>query len=167
MKQFRIVWAILILLALGSGIAVGAPIGPLEGQKAPDFEVRMLDTDETTSLSDYEGSYLMLSFFTTWCQFCTYQMPFIEAFAAKQDTIKVLLVNLAESESLVREYVQKQGLTLPVGLDENYVVGVSYLARYLPTSLLIDPDGLVVKRQVGAVNDYLLNNWLIEVTAND
>jgi hypothetical protein len=62
----------------------------------------------------------------------------------------VLLINMGESASRVRGYVKRYALTLPVLLDPNTELFVTLGVHKLPTSLLIDSDGTIIARKVGA-----------------
>jgi len=48
------------------------------GELAPDFTLSVWDGDESVSLSDYEGSIVVLDFFAYWCPPCVTSSPDLE-----------------------------------------------------------------------------------------
>ena len=60
------------------------------------------------------------------------------------------MINMGESASRVRGYVRRYALSFPVLLDPNTELFIKLDVRTLPTSLLVDSDGTIVARKVGA-----------------
>ena len=136
--------------------AAEVPVGVQVGERAPDFESVTLD-GEPVALSDYRGQVVLLNFWATWCGPCREEMPDFEAIYQQRaaDGFTVLAVNFAESPEQVAAFVDELGLSFPVVMDEsgeiNGDVYGSAVSGY-PTSLLLDRDGVIVRRFPGRVN---------------
>ncbi len=121
-------------------------------REAPDFTLRTLAGD-SLSLSDYVGSPVVISFFTTWCPFCAEELSYLQELYSKYGEardLKVVGVNIAESEQKVQELISRIGITYPVLLDEGSSVASQYRVVGLPTSYLVNPDGSISDMIIGA-----------------
>jgi peroxiredoxin len=171
-------WIGLALLALCCAmLAVGctsggeygsAPQAPLEvglnkGQLAPDLQLESLDGQEIR-LSDYRGQVVLINFWTTWCAYCRTEFPLIqEAYARNQEHgFVVLAINVQEHAGTAQAYVQALGLTFPILLDLNGETSARYRAKKLPTSYVVDREGLIALKKVGALDRVILDRVLAQ-----
>ncbi len=160
-KQVRIMAlaAILAMVLAGSTIALGcsATLSPNRGAEignlAPDFQLNDLD-GQPVSLGDFRGRPVLVNFWASWCPPCRAEMPFIQdTFADKKWADKglvVLAVDIGESPLTVSEFVNNYGLTFPVLLDITKDVSLEYHVAAIPTTLLIDRDGIIQDIRIGA-----------------
>jgi peroxiredoxin len=118
---------------------------------APDFELNDLD-GQTVRLSDLRGSVVLLNFWAYWCSPCASEMPFIQQIYEEwQEAGLVLLsIHVGESAEEAADFVEEYGLTFPVLMDTDGAVATQYGAISIPTTFLIDGDGLVQAAKVGA-----------------
>lgn len=134
-------------------LTVGLDLGDL----APNFELQSLD-GEQVKLSDYRGSPVMINFWATWCPPCRAEMPDMEKFHQDTDVV-ILAVNLTNSEARlvdVRNFVKDYELTFDVLLDTDVMVADLYAIQPIPTTYMIDPDGVISYRAFGAMNYELM-----------
>jgi len=125
-------------------------IGLDVGNLAPDFQLTTLNGEET-SLSDYRGSKVMLNFWATWCPPCRAEMPDMEKFYQDTD-IEILAVNLTETENhvnQVQKFADEYELTFPILLDEVIEVATLYAIQPVPTSFMIDSEGVIQFKTFG------------------
>src|SRR5512145_3107874 len=133
--QQRVIY--LFVLALGfawilfsadkSGASTSGQIpAPQQGFLAPDFELKT-PTGETTKLSDLRGQAVLVNLWTTWCPPCRAEMQSIEKLYReyKGQGFTVLAVNMTyqDDPSAVVPFVNAQGLTFPILLDETGEMG--------------------------------------------
>lgn len=131
----------------------GVKVGLEQGNRAPDFELETLD-GETIKLSDYRGSPVFLNFFTSWCPPCRAEAPDMQKFHEESD-VQVLAVNMYEREQNVDdvpEFMEEFGFTLPVVIDKELEVTYRYGVQVMPTTYILDSDGLVVNVGQGPMN---------------
>ena len=131
---------------------------PRPGRYAPDFSLVDLDGNQV-KLSDLRGKKVILNFWATWCPPCRAEMPDLERLAREHEgTLTVLLVDLEEEEDQIRPFLDDMGITLVPLLDVEAEVAKMYRVSALPTSVIIDEDGVIQEVQVGAAT----YEWFLE-----
>ena len=140
---------------------------PQTGDAAPDFELPTPD-GATLRLSDYRGRPVILNFWATWCGPCRLEMPELqraqtEFDAASDDGPIVLTINQGDSAERVNDFFAEVGLTLAALLDGNGDVGTTYGAFFLPTTVMIGPDGTVTAVHRGMISRDQLNGYLADM----
>lgn len=151
---------ILALLAVAIGFTVYSTLTKDKveiikvGSQAPDFELVDLN-GETHRLSDYKGQGVFLNFWGTWCGPCEREMPAMnrQYTAYKTQGVQTLAINIAQSDLEVNNYVKNMGLTFPVAIDKTKSVMEAYNVGTLPATVLIDPEGKVVKVITGEMSE--------------
>ncbi|AMA73239.1 TlpA disulfide reductase family protein [Aneurinibacillus thermoaerophilus] len=128
-------------------------IGVQEGKKAPDFTLETLD-GKTMHLSDLRGKIVILNIWATWCPPCREEIPDMVKFyrAYKEKNVEILAVNLTETESSVpnvKRFAQGMNMQFPVLLDRKSHVADMYQVTIVPTSFIIDADGIIRQHVMG------------------
>ena len=102
---------------------------------------------ETVRLSDFRGKVVLLNFWATWCGPCVIEMPDLDALAKKyhRSGLEVVAVSLdEEGKDIVTPFYQKYGLNhLDIYL-KGHSAAQTYGVRTMPTSYLIDREGMLV-----------------------
>ncbi|MEK7841755.1 MAG: redoxin domain-containing protein [Deltaproteobacteria bacterium] len=127
-------------------------VGKKKPVEAPDFALNALD-GKKVSLKGFKGKAVFLNFWATWCPPCTIEMPSIETMHKrfKDKGLIVVAVNSEEGEKKVSKFIKKKGYTFLVLLDtDGSVTSDSYRTVGLPTTYLIDRQGMVVGKAEGA-----------------
>jgi len=119
--------------------------------KAKDFTLEDLEVP-AVSLKDFQGKVVFLNFWATWCPPCRVEMPAIEKLwqKFKQEDFVILAVDLRERKEKINSFVKTNGYTFPVLLDSMGAVANTYGIRAIPTTYLLDPEGRIVGRALGA-----------------
>jgi peroxiredoxin len=154
--------AVLTLLLLGCQktdppaliTAVSQEEAPRIGYLAPNFRLINLDGQDV-SMASLNGKVVFLNFWATWCLACKAEMPSMERLYRdyKHNGLEMLAVsNDMEGASIVRPFVEKFKLTYPILLDPDFRVDDKYLIRSVPTTVLVDRNGVITHRIVGARN---------------
>ncbi|TYR76082.1 redoxin domain-containing protein [Rossellomorea vietnamensis] len=131
--------------------------GPGEGDAAPDFTLTTLAGEEV-SLSDFKGQKVILNFWATWCPPCKAEMPHMQEYYEQyheKANVEMLAVNLTtidNGKEAVEKFGEEYGLTFPIPLDEDGVQGTVYQAQTIPTSYMIDTDGIIRHKILGPMN---------------
>src|SRR5699024_10569757 len=139
-------------------------VGLEKGNAAPDFELETLD-GEKVSLSDYRGERVLLNFWATWCPPCRAEMPDLEKFNQNHD-VTILGVNLTQTEDntdTVKDFVDEYDTTFPILLDENVEVAGLYGIQPIPTSYMIDSQGIIQNKAFGALQYDMMVSELKEM----
>jgi len=129
---------------------VSANQAPREGYLSPLFEGRTLDGDPVR-LEALRGHPVFMNFWAPWCGPCRAEMEAIGRLAEDSPgDVRVLAIAVDSQESDVRRFVRKYRVDFPVLQDDGGVLGAKFEIAGLPTTLILDPRGIVVKRIVGA-----------------
>lgn len=130
--------------ATRTAVQVGAP--------APDFVLRDLH-GSAVSLKSQRGRVVLLNFWATWCGPCRVEMPAMERLYQefKDRGFEVLAVSTdAQGRAVTKPFRDSLGLTFPILHDPDFQTGITYGARTLPMTFLVDRDGLIRHRIFGA-----------------
>jgi cytochrome c biogenesis protein CcmG/thiol:disulfide interchange protein DsbE len=131
---------------------------PIVGHLAPDFTLQT-PIGETVTLSDFRGQPVVLNFWASWCGPCRVEMPFFEQTQMKYNgKTAVIGVNQGESADIVQEFSIRQNISYPLLVDDDNSVNLDYNINSLPTTIFIDPNGVVQEVVVGIVNQAVLED---------
>lgn len=128
-------------------------IGLEVGNMAPDFQLQTLTGDDV-KLSDFRGNRVMINFWATWCPPCRAEMPDMEKFHQDKDVV-ILAVNLTDTESSledVENFTDEYKLTFPILMDTYLDVANLYAIQPIPTTYMVDSNGLIRYKAFGAMN---------------
>lgn len=112
-----------------------------EPEPAAPFALRTLD-GETRTLEQLRGKIAVVNFWGIWCYWCVVEMPEMQQLHeryADDPEVVILTINNDPNPDQVPGWMQKQGYTFPVLLDDGYVdqQGISVF----PTTWFLDPRG--------------------------
>ena len=152
----------LVVAGFDMGDAAGLDILPVAdrasvklGEPAPNFQLRDLNGHLVT-LSDLRGKVVLLNFWATWCGPCRVEMPAMEQLYRmfQRKDFEILAVSTdAQGVAITRPFQQENRLTFPILHDPDYRVGLTYGARSLPMTFLIDRQG-IIRHQVFGARDW-------------
>ncbi|WP_121614303.1 peroxiredoxin family protein [Mesobacillus foraminis] len=138
-----------------------------EGKPAPDFELATINGDKIR-LSDYKGKKVILNLWATWCPPCKAEMPHMQNFYEKNKNkgIEILAVNLTSMDkgtTEIQNFVGEYGLTFEIPLDVDGTIGIQYQAFSIPTSYIIDSNGVIAKKIVGPMDESMMQSLTKEI----
>ncbi len=144
--------AVLGVLVWRFGPQVGAAIGIGDTDlPAPEFSVTTLD-GETIRLSELEGRVVLVNFWATWCPPCRLEMPGFQDVWEDYRDRGVLILGLSVDRGdrgMVERWVRDRDITYPIAFPTGEMVRAYGGANVLPTSLLINREGRIVRRVEG------------------
>ncbi|MCU7873004.1 MAG: TlpA family protein disulfide reductase [Candidatus Thiodiazotropha sp. (ex Lucinoma borealis)] len=142
--------AFLVLISITAyAVAIGVRLYP-NPKPANDFSLPDL-AGKIHQITDYRGKAYILNFWATWCAPCIKEMPALERAAEilQEQEILVLTVNSGETRQEIEKFINKTPINLPILLDGNSKVMDKWKVLALPTSYIVDVEGMVVARVVG------------------
>ena len=132
----------------------------INGQAAPNFKASLIN-QQTFALSDLQGHYVLLDFWGSWCAPCRRQNPGLvrlyETYKGKEFTdaagFEIVSIGIESSDRSWKMAIEKDNLHWPyhikdlsLGGDETFSGPVSslYEIKSVPTSYLLDPNGIII-----------------------
>jgi len=132
-----------------------------EGTMAPDFSLPAARGNGTVSLSEYRGNVVLVNFWATWCPPCREEIP---AFIQVRDKLhaegfEIIGVALDEGgSSVVLPFAQEFAISYPLAIGDQSVTQRYGGIRGIPASFLVDRDGKIVQKYLGAIDAQTLEN---------
>ncbi|WP_185970989.1 TlpA family protein disulfide reductase [Alkalicoccobacillus porphyridii] len=136
-----------------------------KGMKAESLTLDRYQGEAADVLPD-DNQVTIMNIWATWCEPCVRELPdLLELDNDYRDSgLAVITVNAQKYERVVEhteEFIQEQNLTLPVFLDSEAELFQLYQIRGMPTTLVIDHEGIIVERIEGEVNYEMLEAIVI------
>jgi peroxiredoxin len=150
-------WAMRFLLTAAllccATLVTAQQLKPWSGDATPPLALADLE-GRAYRLEDYRGKVALVNFWATWCEPCREEMPSMNRLRASLAgrPFEVLAVNLAESESRIRRFIEQVPLDFPVLMDRDSAAAKSWRARVLPISFVVGPDGRIRYSVVGGID---------------
>lgn len=119
---------------------------------ATDFEVTLVSGD-TVKLSDFRGKKVLLNFWATWCGPCVQEMPAFQQLTEEYpDDFVMLAVNCGDTAQDVESFVEENGYTFNIALDETMEVSSLYPTSSIPLTIIVDEEGYITYASYGAAD---------------
>jgi peroxiredoxin len=122
------------------------------GVAAPDFVLTGIDGAQVR-LSDFKGKVVLLNFWATWCPPCRAEIPSIESLNNKMKgkNLVILAVSIdgVQTERL-KNFTESNHMSFTILHDPGQEVADIYLVSGIPTTYLIDTNGIIVDKAVGS-----------------
>ena len=135
---------------------------PVEvGTEAPEVVAHDLD-GRPVALSDLRGEVVLLNIWATWCPPCREEMPSMQRLHEKlgPQGLKVVAVSIDAAPGRtdrggrpggnVREFAREHGLDFTLWQDPAGIIQRTYRTTGVPESFVIDRNGEIVKKVIGA-----------------
>ncbi|MGB9673020.1 MAG: TlpA disulfide reductase family protein [Anaerolineales bacterium] len=119
---------------------------PAKGFRAMDFTLKSID-GKTYNLHDFWGKVIVVNFWASWCPPCRVEMPIFQKLSHQfqyQDVI-ILTVNVTSQDSMEKlvQFINDNQLDLPILLDSDGKVSRLYQIQALPTTYIINTQGVI------------------------
>ncbi|HMJ78985.1 MAG TPA: TlpA disulfide reductase family protein [Iamia sp.] len=143
---------LIVLLATREPASDRQADSPLLGRAAPRIEgttIQGRDFDSDT----YDGRWLVVNFFATWCVPCVQEHPELAGFQrAQRDAGQANLISVvfSDDQALVEAFFDRHGGDWPVVLADPETISEWGVAG-VPESFVVDPSGTVRYKLIGGV----------------
>ena len=153
---------LVVLVMADPGDSVVAK-SPLLGKPAPDVKSTVIDGGDF-DLSRRKGSWVALNFFNSTCVPCIQEHPLLVDFAEEQktsdDPVEVYSIINDDSDEAVKAFFASNGGDWPRVRDDDGAISVAFGVAKVPETWIIDPDGFVRLRILGALTEGFLTEQL-------
>ena len=143
-----------IACASDKGADSAADTGGLVGNPAPDFHVKAVaGGKKTISLKDLRGKVVLLDFWGTFCEPCKKSFPKLEALNRKYSATGLHVIGISEDEDDDKDkipgFADTYGAKFSLAWDGDKSIAKQYKPETMPSSFLIDKEGIVRFAHVG------------------
>ncbi len=141
----------------GPGAKENTPQGSIRiGQKAPDFTLKAPDRETEYSLSDFEGHFVLIEFWASWCKPCRQESPnIVRAYEKYHDAeleggkgLRILSVSLDKNVKRWKKAIEKDGMKWDTHVSSlkgwKGPVAKKYNVTQIPKNFLVDQNGKIV-----------------------
>jgi cytochrome oxidase Cu insertion factor (SCO1/SenC/PrrC family) len=123
--------------------------------QAPHFALTGTDGKRLDSDS-LRGQALVVNFWASYCPPCRAEMPLLARDVPARSSARLVLIDEGDSRGAARAFLDSLGLGQSALLDSNLGTGRAYGAIALPTTVFVAPDGSIVSRNVGQLDEAVL-----------
>lgn len=166
----------LLFLLLGVLLAVGLTIAdrktelpsPLIGKPMPEFSLPVLGQPgiEVTR-AELVGQPFLLNVWASWCVTCRVEHPVIEALA-KSGQLQVIGLNYRDEEGDALAWLEHFGNPYSLNLaDTSGRTAIDFGVYAAPESFLIDSQGQIVFKQIGALTPEVIEEEILPLLPAD
>lgn len=148
----------IIIALLGSVALFAAQPSPWEiegliGKKAPDFTLKDIN-NKPFNLSSLRGKVVILNFWATWCPPCRAEMPSLNNLYRefRNKGLEVVAISTDRYSSIIKDYISKNPIDFIVLIDTDNKVSRQFKVFSIPTTFLIDRNGIIIERYLGEEN---------------
>ena len=128
--------------------------GPVVGQPAPAFRLDLYGGGTLTS-DALRGQVVVLHFWGSWCPPCREEAPALkrlwEEYAPQG--VQFVGVSYKDVEAKALAFLDRYGWGFPNGPDARLEVSRAYGVRAVPETYLIGPDGTLVQKYIGPLDE--------------
>jgi len=123
---------------------------------------------QTQSLNQYQGKWVIVNYWATWCGSCMKELPDLAAIHEQNENIAVVGINYEEiSNERLKGFVSAYDIPYPVWRSKELAVTPLGRVPALPTTYIIDPEGKVVAAEVGVVTKKNLEDYIASKNSLD
>ncbi|QQK79799.1 TlpA family protein disulfide reductase [Salicibibacter cibi] len=157
--------AVIIIGAIVYENISSPPVGVNQGEQAPAFELPDVD-GESISLSDFDGDFVVLNLWASWCEPCIREFPVLDQVheTYENDGVNVVAVNMTTTERRPEdavEFLDENPVTMPIAFDEEGEFADDYPPTDgMPTTYFINEDGIIVDIVIGEITEEMLEERL-------
>lgn len=115
------------------------------GERAPSTSLPQLEGGGDGSLAQYEGRWVLVNFWASWCIPCKQEAPALEEFQRQHGGPKftVLGIDTRDLTDDGREFARRYGLSYPQLRDGDGGAAHGFGTTGVPENFLVDPTGTV------------------------
>lgn len=125
------------------------------GNRAPEFTLPTLaDPNKTVALADLKGKPVFLNFWASWCGPCKQEMPDLQkTYEKNKDKVTFYTINLTGQDDAKKAdaFLKQYNITIPSLIDPDNIGMKMYKILSVPSSFVIDPNGVVFEKRPGAM----------------
>ncbi len=161
LRRYALPW----LLALSACSPSPAPAPPEHARPLPELTFEGYHGPALTLPGSLRGRVVLIHFWADWCPLCLNELDAGKALAQRyrSEGLEIVAVNLGQTPQEVAGLLERLNLNYPVLFDRESESARRYGVLSLPTSYLIDREGRLQRRLVGAMSPDQLEQLVREL----
>src|SRR5699024_6244426 len=119
----------------------------------PDFPLEN-QNGELINMKDLQGKVVFINFWATWCPPCIVEMPDINDLYQEyknEDDVVFLMISLDRNFDTAKRFLDRKGFDFDIH-KANSAVPATFQTRGIPTTFVVDKNGNIAQKYVGARN---------------
>ena len=165
MKVLKFLIPLALFFTLLGFLAVGLKLDPREvpspliDKPAPDFALTRLDAPgQTIRRADMLGKVWILNVWASWCDACRDEQPHLVEFA-KTRAVPIYGLDYKDQREPAQAWLAQRGNPYDASLfDASGRVGIDYGVYGVPETFIIDKQGVIRFKQIGALTPEVLQD---------
>jgi thiol-disulfide isomerase/thioredoxin len=146
-----------IIVGLLAVLACAAPARATRvGDSAPAFDLAMAD-GRPVSLASLRGNVVYVDFWASWCVPCKRSFPWMNALQERYrgQGFAIVAINVDKRRPDAERFLRDVPATFPVVFDAAGATPAAFDVKGMPSSYLIDRNGMVVAVEEGFHDDHV------------
>jgi peroxiredoxin len=138
-------WRAIALVAAGAMVAVTRASSLAIGDPAPVCSAPLLEAGRTLSLAEHRGEVIYLDFWASWCTPCRESFPFMNELHREfgDQGLAIIAVSVDKTADDARGFLARYPAQFALALDTAAACPAAYQLTGMPSSYLIDRNGLI------------------------
>jgi cytochrome c biogenesis protein CcmG/thiol:disulfide interchange protein DsbE len=134
----------------------------------PEFTLPdLMNPGQNVDSTAFKGKWLLVNVWGTWCDECRKENPTLLSIR-EQDKVLLVGLNYQDQDDAARSWLQQYGNPFDViAVDREGRAGIDFGVYGAPESFLVNPDGVIVHKVVGAVTPTLWKETLLPMIDGD
>ena len=126
--------------------------GLAEGSVAPDFTLKTF-SGQTVNLKELRGKRVLINFWASWCPPCLRETPDLKAAynELREENVAFIGIGTQDDTDKLKKFSDDNSLPYTIVEDPKGTVGDRYSVLGLPTTILVDSQGIVRKVFTGPI----------------
>lgn len=125
----------------------------LIGKPVPEFRLPdLMNPEGTVDSAAFKGQWMLVNVWATWCAECERENPVLLGIK-QQGKAVVVGLNYQDKDDAARAWLAKRGNPFSaIGVDKEGRAAIDFGVYGAPETFLVNPEGIVVHKVVGAVS---------------
>jgi cytochrome c biogenesis protein CcmG/thiol:disulfide interchange protein DsbE len=168
LRSLRFVIPLAVFIALAAFLAVGLTRDPREvpspfiGKAAPDFRLEQVANERLAfTPADMKGKVWLLNVWASWCATCRVEHPVLVEMS-KRKIVPIVGLNYKDRREDAMQWLRRYGDPYALSAyDNDGKVGIDYGVYGAPETFVIDRQGVIRYKQIGAITPEALETKIL------